>query len=151
MIGSKNNLPPKLSSSGSSNSQNPDMVVWAIELSFTPLLTFGIGFLIDQHFHTLPWFALGGMIFGITGSILRVYYAMVGQNQAKIGLVDQTTGSIKRRSIPRSSKGVDGEMSSSHSLTSVDLSISDELKEAAAVVDGASRVEVDRTSLKDFK
>lgn len=134
LIGKSDNASKESSSRDLGGAGNSDMFTWAIELSFTPVLTFGIGFLIDNYFHTLPWFAISGLLFGVFGSIVRMYYGLTKPESGEIGRGLQRSASIIRRSKNLSMV----EPLGSHTLMDVDFSLSEEILRSAAIVDGVA-------------
>lgn len=130
MVGKDSKPDPNSLNKALTPASNPDIFTAAIELSITPILTFAIGFLIDRHFHTLPWFSLSGLGFGVLGSILRLYYGLTGGTSSEIGVGDESSASMNIRS-----KNVVN--SNAHSLMNIDLQVPDDVRESAIIVDGS--------------
>ena len=110
---------------------NPDMLTSSIELVFTPVLLFGVGFLVDHHFHTTPIFSLVGVLFGAVGSTLRLYYSLMDRRENSIGTLTGLSASIDSR------LELGSRMDSNGSLLFLegDTEIPEELRLLASVLD----------------
>lgn len=148
LIGKKKN--PATPSSNSPISQAPssergDIFTSAIEITFIPIILFGIGFFVDHELHTLPIFSIFGLLFGSIGVILRIYYGLTGITPNQIGLKRPSSASIVSR-FDSDSSTLD---LSRRSLLSADLTLSDDVLDAAKVFDGGvdlSKTNSDGTS-----
>ena len=110
---------------------NPDMLTSSIELVFTPVLLFGIGFFVDRHFHTTPIFSLVGVLFGAVGSTLRLYYSLMDRRENSIGDLTGPSANMDSRS------GLGSRLDSNGSLLFLegDTEIPEELRLLASVLD----------------
>ncbi len=52
-----------------------DLLSGGFELVATPVVFFFIGYLIDNYLHTYPYFSIGLLVFAISGTIVRIFYA----------------------------------------------------------------------------
>lgn len=112
----------------------PDALTSVIEVALTPVVFFGIGFIADRHFQTLPLFSLVGVFFGAVGSILRLYYNLTAPGQKSIGDPSDPSASIYIRPNPEAQVHDDG----SRSLLGGDLEISEDLRDLASRLDAQS-------------
>ena len=110
----------------------PDAIAGAIELVLTPVVFFGLGFLVDHWLGTLPIFSLVGVFFGAAGSILKLYYSVMNPGAGVIGAHASRSTIIDSRSepMPGDAEQVSG------GLLAANLEIPEELKRLAARLDG---------------
>ncbi len=123
-----------ISSGRERDNTNGEALTSVIEVVLTPVIFFGIGFLVDRHFHTVPVFSLVGVLFGAVGSTLKLYYSVIVQRDKPIGNVGRGSASIDIRSGAEPLTLDD----SSRSLLSGNLEVSEELRSMASRLDAQS-------------
>ena len=119
-------------SPGEAGARAPDMMAAAIELVLTPIVFFGLGFLADRYFHTLPVFSVFGVLFGATGSVLKLYYSEAFGHRGQIGAGRRSSANIDSRPEGKASDQGYGPFG----LLGGDLEVSDELRRLASHIDG---------------